>query len=442
MIDLAQKTVKESLKRGIEKAEAFFSTSRIFSFSTVKDKLRKSSYNEDSGIGLRVAIGKRLGFAYSTTLQIDELVKNAISVCKLSKPLKNEIVFPDKLKVGKRVFDKRIFDMDEREIEKTINETLEAIKNENAMPVEVSLSYGVREFGIVNSEGIAVMDKSSFIVLSASARKGKSTFEECQYSRLLEVNPSVLGKMVGENVNELERAKGKVGKIEEVVLHPKVLSGLLTFTILPSFYANNVQKHRSLFEGKVGKEVVSRKITFIDDGLMRNGWNTFCFDGEGTPPKRKFVVKDGILKTFLYDCYTAKKDNVESTGNAKRINFRETPSISVTNFIMKGGRGKFDDIISQVENGILVRSVLGAFLSNPVTADFSVKLDLGFLVKNGEIVKPVKGLMLAGNMLDALKNLELISKETLLAGSPIDIYTFGLPGQVLPMITTTRIKVT
>lgn len=436
---MLEKIVKQALKKGVDKAEVFYQSSKNFSYSTVKDKLEKISSSFEQGFGLRVIIGKKIGFAY-TTNKIEKLVSSAIKICKNSKPLELKPVFPSKLKPGKTVFDKRFLNLSEKDCHETIKRTLNGLKKTKARPVEVSFSYTFNHFSIANSEGINCKDSSTSVILSLEAKVENSTFSDFQYSRNLDIQPEKLGEEVGMHAKDSSKAKMiRTGK--EILLYPKVFSGLLTFTILPSFFADNVQKHQSLFEDKLNKKIFSKRITLVDDGLMHDGFRTFRFDGEGATPSKKFVVKEGTLKTFLYDCYTALKEGRDTTGNALRKNFRNVPSISHTNLLMKGENYSFENLVEQIKDGLYVRSILGAFLSNPTTADFSVKLDLGYEIKNGGIVRPVKNVMLAGNMLKILERPLMISKETLLAGSPADASTYGTPGQILPWISTDLIKV-
>ena len=72
------------------------------------------------------------------------------------------------------------------------------------------------------------------------------------------------------------------------------------------------------------------------------------------------------------------------------------PGVGMSNFIVE-----FGDIneLSEVQDGIFVRDVLGAHTANPISGDFSVEAMNAFKVENGEIAYPVK---------KAMKNLELI----------------------------------
>ena len=44
-----------------------------------------------------------------------------------------------------------------------------------------------------------------------------------------------------------------------------------------------------------------------DNGLLSGGMASSAFDGEGVPSQKTVLIKDGILKGFLYDSYAAEK---------------------------------------------------------------------------------------------------------------------------------------
>ncbi|MCD6403478.1 MAG: TldD/PmbA family protein [Candidatus Aenigmarchaeota archaeon] len=437
MIETAKKILNEAMKRGADQAEVFFTTTKTFGFSSVKDKVKKGYYHQDSGFGLRVVIGKRVGFSYGRN-DVDRIVERALKTCKKSKPLEAEFSLPSRTKKGRGVFDESVESLDEKTSMEMVKRTVKSVKDVGSKVIEASFSYAVEERGIVNSEGLENVEKASYFEIGVEARYRSSSFSDFEYSRKFDLNPEKVGENAGKYAKDVERARMLKEDVKKVLFHPNVLSGLLTFTVWPSFYADNVQKHRSLFEGKLGKQVLARNITVIDDGTQKDGWRTYGFDGEGCKMKKKFLARKGVISSFLYDVYTASKDGVDPTGNGMRSEFRSLPRISLTNVMLKNGKKSWEDFLE--DRTVYVVSTLGSFLSNPATADFSVKIALAYYLENGKLL-PVKGNMLSGNMLVILKRLEEVSKETLVAGSPSDVYTYGVPGQKLPYMATEHVKV-
>src|SRR5690606_883141 len=106
----------------------------------------------------------------------------------------------------------------------------------------------------------------------------------------------------------------------------------LYYTLINAIKADNVERDQSIFKDKIGKKVGSEALNIYDDGLLAGGLHTGMFDAEGVPHQKTLLMEKGILRNFIYDNYTAKKQGKESTGNASRAGYLSTPSIETTNF--------------------------------------------------------------------------------------------------------------
>jgi PmbA protein len=170
-----------------------------------------------------------------------------------------------------------------------------------------------------------------------------------------------------------------------------------------------VQRNQSALKGKIGEKVASENVTIHDDGLFSGGLHTWKFDGEGVPQQKTPIVEKGILRNFLYDNYTAKKEGKESTGNAARAGYLSTPSLEATNFHFMPGTKSPEELINNVDDGLLVYYLQGAHSSNPASGEFSVVATPAWKIKNGEIAYATKGAMLAGNVFQILKSISALA---------------------------------
>jgi PmbA protein len=156
----------------------------------------------------------------------------------------------------------------------------------------------------------------------------------------------------------------------------------------------------------------------VDDPLLENGAATAPFDGEGVAGRRKNVIEAGRLTTYLHNLKTARKDGVESTGNASRPSFKSPVGIAPTNFFIEPGQAGFADLIQALGDGLIIINVQGTHSgANPVSGDFSLGA-YGYLVQGGRIVRPVEQITIAGNFFRLLENVEAV-------GSDLE---FGNPG--------------
>jgi PmbA protein len=187
------------------------------------------------------------------------------------------------------------------------------------------------------------------------------------------------------------------------------LQDLLYFTLINAVKADNVQRNQSPFKDKIGEKVASETVTIYDDGLFQGGLRTWAFDGEGVPHQKTTLVERGILRNFLYDNYAAKKEGKESTGNASRAGYLSTPDIEATNFHIVPGNKTPDQLLSEVDDGLIIYYLQGAHSSNPVSGEFSVVATPAWKIRKGEIIHATRGVMLAGNIFEVLKNVSAVA---------------------------------
>ena len=132
--------------------------------------------------------------------------------------------------------------------------------------------------------------------------------------------------------------------------------------------------------------------------------------GFGVPTRRKPVFENGVLRTFVYDLQTAGMMDTASTGNAMR-GYSSQPHPGLTNLRLEPGDKPYKQIIADTKRGLLIDQALGAGQSNMLAGDFSVNVELGFLIENGEIVGRVKDCMVAGNVFQAFNRIRDIAAE-------------------------------
>ncbi|HWI54368.1 MAG TPA: metallopeptidase TldD-related protein, partial [Desulfobacteria bacterium] len=200
-----------------------------------------------------------------------------------------------------------------------------------------------------------------------------------------------------------------------IVFDPYVATNFLG-VIAPALSAEAVQKGKSLFGGRVGQTVASDKISIIDHGAMPGGISSAPFDGEGVPTSKTVLVQNGELKGFLHNTYTAAKDGVTSTGNGTRGSFKSTPEVGTTNFYIEPGPHSPDDMLKDISSGLYITDVMGMHTANPISGDFSVGA-AGIWIENGKLTKPVRGVAIAGNILELLKEVEGVGSDLSFFGS-------------------------
>ena len=170
----------------------------------------------------------------------------------------------------------------------------------------------------------------------------------------------------------------------------------------------------SFLLGRLGETIASPLVTVVDDGRLPAGHGSRPFDAEGLPTRRKVVVDAGRLTSYLLDTYSARRLQLTSTGNAFR-SAGDAPTTAPTNFYLEAGQHSPAEIIASVDRGLLVTELIG-FGVNPVTGDYS-RGAAGLWIERGEIAYPVEEITIAGNLLEMLRDVEMIGNDLDMRGS-------------------------
>ena len=422
MLTIAEKTVQIALAKGASEAEAYVCDEQVVNVGIELGQVNKTNQIIDRGVGIRVVVDKSVGFAYTNIVNdpnaFDDIVTRALSAAKASKPDVEWQGFAHKrsaVSVLDGTFDGKILDFGSEELvnlsQAMINSAVQIDKSILAAEGGVGTAYGAN--AIVNSNGICGFDKGTIIECSLAtlAKSGNKVTPVCfefNAARNYNIDPAWVGREAAKLSVSALKTKPVKTKPTTLILTQFALQGLLSHTLFNAVKADSVQRGQSPFKGKIGETVVSENLTLYDDGLYPGGMRTWLFDGEGVPHQKTLLIEKGVLKNFLYDNYAAKKEGKESTGNASRAGYLSTPNIGLTNMHLMPGTSSADDMIQQVDDGLLIYYLQGAHSSNPVSGDFSVVATPVWKIQNGEIVSASRDVMLAGNIFEILKNIQII----------------------------------
>jgi PmbA protein len=422
MQNLAQKTVKAALAKGAAEAEAYVYEGQATSVGIERGQITKSNRIIDRGLGIRVSVNKAIGFAYTNIVDsqsaVEKAVANALSAARASKPDPDWKGLPEKkpYAIAEKTFDRRLIELRPEDLVNTATVMLDAAAHadKRVFPVEGGAGAGYVANAIANSNGVAGFDKGTVVEcsLAAVAKEGNKVTPVC-FEFNAERSCNVDAAWVGAEAARLAVSALKTERIEtkttKLILTQFALQDLLYHTLINAVKADNVQRGQSAFKDRIGTQVASEKVTIYDDGLFSAGLRTAAFDGEGTPQQKTLLVEKGILRNFLYDNYAAKKEGRESTGNASRAGYLSTPSIETTNFHILPGGTAAEELLGEVDDGLLIYYLQGAHSSNPVSGEFSVVATPAWKIRKGEIVHCSRGVMLAGNIFEVLKNVSAVA---------------------------------
>ncbi|MBM7855471.1 PmbA protein [Desulfohalotomaculum tongense] len=427
LLSAAESAIASAGKSGVSMAEAYIARSKELSIEVRSGEVETMKLAEDRGIGLRLIKDGRVGFAYSTELTVDgvnELVRQALANAGSAERDEN-ICLPDP---AARYPQLDLYDPDiksapvEEKIKLAVTMEQQARAYDSRVKIIESSSYqdGEAEIIIVNSKGIKAGYRGAYsglyIALVAGEGDDSQTGFAFEYGlKYKELDPAGVGKLAARRAVRMLGAKPVPTQNVPVVLDPYIVTNFLGL-LGPALTAEAVQKGRSLFAGKVGQEVASQHVTIVDDGSRPGGIASAPFDGEGVPSSKTVLIRDGRLQGYLHNTYTAAKDGVQSTGNGVRNSFKSTPEVGTTNFYIEPGTVSHEDIIKDIDKGLYITEVMGMHTANPISGDFSLGA-AGMWIEKGEFTKPVRGVAIAGNVMELLKSVDAVGSDLCFYGS-------------------------
>jgi PmbA protein len=424
MLDIAPAcdlAVAAAMSAGATAAEAYASDERGTEVRVFEDKVESLHTSAARGIGIRTWLDGRCGYAYGTDLTeagLADLASRSAAATAASDP--DEWARAPEESGQSDVpglYDEALAAWStERKIDlaRAIERAARTDSRVSAVEQTVFADEEV-EVWLANSAGFSAGYRASscYAFLQVFAGEGA----ELQTGLGLgmgrepgQIDAEAVGAEGAERAVSLVGARQPSSRTCPVLLDPFVaasFAGLIGSTLS----AEAVQRGRSLFAGRVGQEVAAPDLELVDDGLDPDGFGSAPFDGEGTPSGRTALLAGGVLKSYLYDVYTARRDETSSTGNAGRGGYGSPPSVSATNLVVSPGDETFEGLVSKAGDGIYITDVAGLHSGvNPVSGVFSVGAS-GRLIENGELGTPVREVTVASDLVSMLKSVIAIGEE-------------------------------
>jgi len=340
---------------------------------------------------------------------LDSTLHKLIKILRITKPNLNYRGISDKKYKYKKIkygYDRRIANLGEDTID-YIDAAMNAAL-ENSKKVAGVLYTNIYDRTVETSSGVDASEKISNISISIRAfNESDESGHGVSCSRILnKFSPETAGEKAGYIAylakNPVIGPKGKF----DVIFDPMSIANLLS---LVGRFASAflVDTGFSFLENKINKKIFSNKVTLIDAGKLPNGFNSSAFDDEGVPTQNTKFVDKGVLKTYLHNTSTAAKHKTKTTANAGLI------APNPTNIVLKEGLISKEKLFKEVKNGLYITNVWYTRFQNYRTGDFStIPRDGIFLIKNGEIVKSLKGIRVSDNLERIFRNVSNLSNKS------------------------------
>ena len=413
-LNLLADLVARARRAGADAADGILAEGIGVSHAQRLGKIEKLERAEGYDLGLRVLIGKRQAIVASNDRSAEALsglVERAVAMAKAvpEDPFCG-IADPDQIARSWPTLDS--VDPDEPAPEVLIDRAKRAEEAArgvagvtNSEGAEAGWSFS--RVAIVASNGFAGGYAGSGHSVSASVLAGEGDAMERDYDWTSAVygadleDPAVIGERAGQRaVKRLGARRPGTGKFP-VVYDPRVSAGLVGH-LIGAISGSAIARGTSFLKDKLGQKIFPDAITIIDDPHRQRGLRSKPFDGEGIANRRRALIENGVLTTWLLDLRSARQLSLQSTGHAAR-GTGGPPSPSPTNLHLEPGAVSPAELIKDIASGFYVTELMGHGV-NGVTGDYSRGAS-GFWIENGEILWPVNEATIAGNLKDMFANL-------------------------------------
>lgn len=430
--ELAAEVVARAKRAGADEADVLLQTSTEFNVQVHRGEIETLTQSGSKGLGLRVFVDKRQGFAATSDFDsdsLDRLVAATVALAEVADQ-KVENGLPDAISPPQRpelkLYDPTIESVSTDQkiaLAKQCEQAAFAADPRITSSEGAGFGSGTTYTVLANSHGLSATYHSSgcsiFCAPLAEENGKKQVDYEYSFKRAYEdlENAEEVGRKAAMRVLRKLGAK-KVPTQSAPVVFDRRVAARIWQGVQMALNGDQVLKGLSFLKDSLGTRIASEGVTLIDDGTLVGGVGSAPFDGEGLPTRRNVLIENGVLKMFQYDTATARKAGGEahSTANARR-SYNGIPSIGAFNLFLISGHQTPEEIISALPNGFFVTDMMGSG-ANPLTGDFSIGAS-GLWIENGELAYPVEEVTIAGTMDSILQGIERIGTDLIFTSSVV-----------------------
>ncbi len=442
---IAARLLSVALGKGGDYADLFFEYAVNGSYAFDDGILKSAGRFVAMGLGVRVMNGDATGYAYVEELTPEAMERAARTAAQIAKgggapPQGLQAVdTASRYPVGTLSFDvdgptKRALleraDAAARKIDPRITK------------VTASLNEEIREILIATSTGRFVTDRQPLVRFGVRviAEDGDGTDKKrqsgssggggrCGLEYFDAHSPeSHAEEAVRQALRMLDAREAPAGELE-VVLGPGDSGILLHEAVGHGLEADFNRKGTSNYTDQVGEVVASELCTVIDDATLEHSRGSINVDDEGLVPTSATLIEKGVLRGYMQDRHSSGHFDVGPTGNGRRESFRSHPMPRMTNTLLLAGQDAPEDIVKSVKKGVYAAKFGGGQvdISN---GDFVFSLTEGYLIEDGKLTAPLKGVNLIGNGPDVMRKVVMLGHDLEVSDG---IWTCGKEGQSVPV---------
>jgi PmbA protein len=405
------------MKRLLELAGRAADAASVYAVDSVTDgvefansRFKNIESGMESGVALLLQNGGRLGDAYTRNLIDREgLVQNALA------SLKGGVEGGYRLPLTKNVPELKTYD---EGIERLTNSAMveecgrvcSLLAERTKAQVNVAASRSTTAIRLLNSAGTDLVGRFSnyFCMASVMYPGTYAAVRRWVAANGFTAFPDTELEQMATLYNASQRKVNAAGGRVRALFMPESMFALVR-RLTAATSGKSLYEKVSPLKDRVGQQVLSDKLTIVDEPLDDTVPGARAFDDEGTACRGLPLFEAGVLQGFYHDRFYACKNGVRPTGHGYRAGITTGPVPSLEHLAIRPGSASFDDLLRQMGRGVVVAGVMGSHSGNILNGDYSLGLSPGFWVENGEIVGQVKDAMVAGNVYETMR--EVVAVE-------------------------------
>ncbi|MBM3241769.1 TldD/PmbA family protein [Candidatus Poribacteria bacterium] len=407
--------VNQLIEKAMKKAsgaQASLGQSESTDVSFENDRLKSVKSSQSTGMSVKVIVNGKVGSSHTTDINdVDGVVARALEVAEFGSPAHFE--FPEPREGTEvNVYDNAVLPVAKDEMVHIGEEMIALVKEYNPdIILHAGAGKSVDRSEFANSSGVEYTTESTDFGVGVHGQWIRGT--DILWAghgfgwRKREIDHLEIARKAIEWFKMAEKIAPIKSSDMPVIFTPDGMNVLLLALRL-GFNGKNVFLGSSPLAGKLGEKIADERFSITDNPLIDYASSSDKYDGEGVPHQITPLIENGVIKNFLYDLDTAGRAGTKTTGNGV--------GCGTTNLVIKEGDTPYEEMVTNTKEGLLVHSVMGLGQGNAISGEFSVNVQLGYKIENGEIVGRVKDVMLAGNTYDALKNIAAIGDKAEWAG--------------------------
>lgn len=438
-----RKVLTAALEKGGDYADLFFEHTLTNSIRLMDGAVNSSGSDISYGMGVRVLNGDQSGYAYVENITLEEMLKAARTAARIASANKGNKPLNLKVKELKKNYYPVISSWEAVSLKdkmpylQKLNEQIFALDG-RVRKVQAFHSDSTSHIFFCNSEGVMYYDYRPMVTLGAVCIMEENGKMENGYAArayrkgfdfLTDDIVEIIAREAVDSTSILFKAVKPKGGEMPVVMGAGGSGILLHEAIGHAFEADFNRKNISIFSDQLNKKVCSEHISVIDDGTIPFNRGSVNFDDEGVEGQKTYLVKNGVLTSYMHDRISAKHYGISPTGNGRRESFRNMPIPRMRATYMEPGNMKEEEIIASVKKGVFVTN----FTNGQVqigAGDFTFFVKLGYLIEDGKLTQPIKDINIIGNGPKALADITMVADNDKIDNGT---WTCGKDGQSCPV---------